>query len=381
LVPILGARFLRYVSIKNIYNMKNYYAARSISLCVILLFSITGQAVSQNTGNRSITTQRSNRRIPASLRSVLDRITADSLRGHLSFIASDLLEGRKTPSRGSDLAAEYIAAQFRRAALEPAGEMGKSYFQVAGGQKNVIGLMRGSDPVLRESYVIISAHYDHVGIGKAVDGDSIYNGANDDGSGTVSVIEIASALATMKRKPKRSIVFIAWSGEEQGLLGSQEYSRNPVVPLEKTVAMINLEMVGRIDSIEGAQIDSASMTGFDFTDLGRIFKAAGRKTGIRVYKHEGNSDLFFDRSDNQALADVGVPAHTLCVAFEYPDYHRPSDHWDKIDYENMARVNRMVALALIDIANNRMAPKWNAANPKTEKYVKAWRALHNKIGH
>jgi Peptidase family M28 len=369
------------MSIKKNYNMRNCYTARSISFCAILVLSLVGQAVSQDTGNRSVTTQKSNRRIPASLRSVLDRITADSLRGHLSFIASDLLEGRDTPSRGLDLAAEYIAAQFRRAALEPAGEMGKSYFQIVGGQKNVIGLMRGSDPVLRESYVIISAHYDHVGIGKAVDGDSIYNGANDDGSGTVSVIEIASALAAMKRKPKRSIVFIAWSGEEKGLLGSQQYSRNPVFPLEKTVAMINLELVGRTDSIEGPQIDNASMTGFDFTDLGRIFKAAGRKTGIRVYKHEGYSDLFFARSDNQALADVGVPAHTLCVAFEYPDYHRPGDHWDKIDYENMARVNRMVALALIDIANNRIAPKWNAANPKTEKYVKAWRALHKKMEH
>jgi hypothetical protein len=364
------------MSIKNIYDMKNYYyTARSISLCAILLFSLAGQAVAQDTGNRSITAQRSKLQIPVSLRVVLNRITADSLRGHLSFIASDLLEGRKTPSRGLDLAAEYIAAQFRRAALEPAGELGKSYFQVVGGQKNVIGLMRGSDPVLRESYVIISAHYDHIGIGKAVDGDSIYNGANDDGSGTVSVIEIASALATMKRKPKRSIVFIAWSGEEEGLLGSQQYSRNPVFPLEKTVAMINLELVGRTDSTEGPQIDSASMTGFDFTDLGRIFQAAGRRTGIRVYKHERNSDLFFARSDNQALADVGVPAHTLCVAFEYPDYHRPADHWDKIDYENMARVNRMVALALIDIANNRVEPKWNVANPKTKKYVNAWRAL------
>jgi Zn-dependent M28 family amino/carboxypeptidase len=311
---------------------------------------------------------------------VLDRITADSLCGHLSFIASDLLEGRKTPSRGLDLAAEYIAAQFRRAALEPAGEMGKSYFQVADGQKNVIGLMRGSDPVLRESYVIISAHYDHMGIGEPIDGDSIYNGANDDGSGTVSVIEIASALATMKRKPKRSIVFIAWSGEEQGLHGSQHYSRNPVFPLEKTVAMINLELVGRTDSTEGPQINSVSMTGFDFTDLGRSFQAAGRRTGIRVYKHEQNSDLFFARSDNQALADAGVPAHTLCVAFEYPDYHRPADHWDKIDYENMARVNRMVALALIGIANNRVEPKWNVANPKTKKYVEAWRAMH-KAGH
>ncbi|MBO0797400.1 MAG: M20/M25/M40 family metallo-hydrolase [Blastocatellia bacterium] len=341
---------------------------KKISLCIILLFSFVGQAVSQETAKP---------RVPIAFRAVLARISADSLRGHLSFIASDQLEGRKTPSRGLDLAAEYIAAQFRRAALEPAGEPGKSYFQVGSGQKNVIGLLRGSDPVLRDTYVIISAHYDHLGIGEPVNGDSIYNGANDDGSGTVSVVEIASALASMKPKPKRSIVFIAWSGEEQGLDGSRYYGNHPVFPLEKTVAMVNLELVGRTDSLEGKQINSASMTGFDFTDMGRIFRAAGRQTGIRVYKDEKNSDPFFSRSDNQALADAGVPAHTLCVAFEYADYHQPSDQWEKIDYENMARVDRMIALALINIANSRVAPKWNAANPLTEKYVKAWKALHN----
>jgi Peptidase family M28 len=361
--------------------MKKSYTAFSLSFCVILSFSLIGQALSQQVASRTVATQKSKRRVPAALRPVLDRITADSLRGHLSFLASDLLEGRKTPSRGLDLAAEYIASQFRRAALEPAGEMGKSYFQIGNGQKNVIGLLRGSDPVLKESYVIISAHYDHMGVGEAVDGDSIYNGANDDGSGTASVIEIASALSTMKRRPKRSIVFIAWSGEEQGLHGSVYYGQHPIFPLEKTVAMVNLELVGRTDSNEGAQINSVSMTGFDFTDLGRIFKEAGSMTGIRVYKDEKNSDLFFSRSDNQALADAGVPAHTLCVAFEYPDYHTPSDHWDRIDYENMARVDRMIALALIDIANNRVAPKWNTANPKTGEYVKAWKALQNKNGH
>jgi peptidase M28-like protein len=365
------------MSIKNVFNMKNHYLGRSI-FCIIFLLTSIVQAVSQDVGKSTVNTEKFSRQIPLASRSVLDRISADSLRGHLSFIASDLLEGRKTPSRGLDLAAEYIAAQFRRAALEPAGEMGKSYFQISGGQKNVIGIMRGSDPLLKESYIIVSAHYDHLGIGDSVDGDSIYNGANDDGSGTVSVIEIASALSAMKRKPKRSIVFIAWSGEEQGLYGSKYYGQHPVFPLEKTVAMINLELMGRSDSIDGRRLNSASMTGFDFTDLGRIFKEAGRQTGIRVYKDERNSDLFFSRSDNQALADAGVPAHTLCVTFEYSDYHSPADQWDKIDYENMARVDRMIALALINIANNRIGPKWNEANPKTEKYVKAWKALHKK---
>lgn len=496
--------------------------------------------------------------IPAETRSVLDTISAQSLRGHLAFLASDQLEGRNTPSKGLDIAAEYIATQMMRAGLQPgvvSGDGGgpKSFYQTAqwqvmepsldsfeltvvdggvthrilpgrvsfqteqpvdvmnlpllkvvvsdagaaaglaglkpeqvegkavivefpeppredrarmmeafrtrsqvigqikalkpgyllaisrtaegrgfgGGRlidperagsgggsrsdsiltvhdprlvaiydemkpgetrgsfsfrlaapravpvslRNVIGVVPGSDPVLRDSYVIVSAHYDHIGIGQGTDGDKIYNGANDDASGTVSVIELAGAISRLRIRPKRTLVFITWFGEEKGLLGSRYYGSHPVFPLAKTVAMVNLEQVGRTDSTEGAQVNNATLTGFDFTDLGPIFKAAGELTGISVYKHEKNSDAFFGRSDNQALADAGIPAHTLCTAFVYPDYHQAGDHWDKVDYENMARVNRMVALALINIGNNPQAPKWNEANPKTARYVEAWKKL------
>ena len=474
--------------------------------------------------------------LSAEEKAVIERISEDSLKGNLSFIASDLLEGRATPSRGLDLAAEYIAAQFRRAGIEPAVDNG--YFQtvtwklsepvlddfdlkiingpaaadtivlkpsqvtyqgdnrlmidnapvfkvdaskldvekpaeadVAGkvivldaigpnlqsavtaliplnalailvidrtsgtgrgagavrltdpanprpqpaasinppirihdprlgawfdalplgvttaklnirgagrresdvNMRNVIGILRGSDPVLKDTYVLVTAHYDHIGMRPELEGDKIFNGANDDGSGTVSVIELANALS--RSKPKRSIVFMTFFGEERGLLGSRYYGRSPVFPLKKTIADINLEQVGRSDSTEGSQVNRASITGFDFSDLGPIFKRAGEAVGIEVYKHERNSDAFFGRSDNQALADAGVPAHTLCVAFEYSDYHGRGDHWDKIDYPNLARTTRMVALALMAIANSSDTPKWNAENPKTAKYMEAWKKL------
>jgi len=239
--------------------------------------------------------------------------------------------------------------------------------------RNVIGILRGSDPVLKDTYVLVTAHYDHIGMRPELEGDKIFNGANDDGSGTVSVIELANALS--RSKPKRSIVFMTFFGEERGLLGSRYYGRSPVFPLKKTIADINLEQVGRSDSTEGSQVNRASITGFDFSDLGPIFKRAGEAVGIEVYKHERNSDAFFGRSDNQALADAGVPAHTLCVAFEYSDYHGRGDHWDKIDYPNLARTTRMVALALMAIANSSDTPKWNAENPKTAKYMEAWKKL------
>ncbi len=475
--------------------------------------------------------------IAPEVQAALDRISEDSLRGHLSFIASDLLEGRDTPSRGLDIAAEYIAAQFRRAGLEPAGDADaagqKTYFQVAnwrlaeadaksfvmtvqnadqqvnvtasqvtltgtraydltqvgvvrldsqvpealadfkpeqlagkalvvtvstvntprllgklleakpallivldrssangrgmearrlldpetaGGSsraflrlhapeaiklfdslpagettaklslklamqqdepvklKNVVSILRGSDPVLQDTYVLVTAHYDHTGVRASGDGDRINNGANDDGSGTVSVIELASALAKIKARPKRSIVFMTVFGEEKGLLGSRYYGRHPLFPIEKTIADVNLEHVGRTDDNEGDKTGTATLTGFDYTDVGPIFEKAGELTGIRVYKHPQNSDSFFGRSDNQALADQGVPAHTLCVAFIFPDYHQAGDHWDKINYPNLAKTNRMVALALLTLADSATEPKWNEANPKTERYVKAWKA-------
>jgi hypothetical protein len=427
-------------------------------------------------------------------RVVADHISADSMRGHLSFLASDLLEGRDTPSRGLDLAAEYIAAQFRRAGLEPAGDDG--YFQTAtvkvrepnwdgfrmtvtGGGKtleigksevyllpdaelnlesvpvsvikergeitglevarpslmlrlaqelptgarvsdpetpgrrvlrgiiarpeladlmrnasdvrltlhvaaprermakvrNVAGLLRGSDPALRDTYVMLTAHYDHIGT-RATGDDRIYNGANDDGSGTVSVIEIASSLAALEPRPKRSILFVTFFGEEHGLMGSRYYGRHPLEPLEKTIADLNLEQVGRTDATNGPQVGTASITGFDFSELPSIVADAGQLVGVKVYKDRNWSDEFFARSDNQSLADMGVPAHTLCVAFDFPDYHKVGDEWEKIDYANMAKVDRAVALALLHLASDAPAPKWNESYPAARRYAEAAKRLH-----
>jgi Zn-dependent M28 family amino/carboxypeptidase len=231
--------------------------------------------------------------------------------------------------------------------------------------------------VLKDTYILVTAHYDHLGPRTSTEGVStIYNGANDDGSGTVSVIELAGALASSKVHPKRSIVFMTFYGEERGLLGSHYYGSHPLVPIAKTIADINLEQIGRTDDTEGPRIGGASMTGFDFSDLGPIFQVAGKAVGVDVSKHPRNSDTFFGRSDNQALANLGVPAHTLCTAYIFPDYHAPGDHWEKVDYDNMEKVDRMVALGLLILADSPSEPRWNEANPKAAKYLEAWRTTH-----
>ena len=473
--------------------------------------------------------------LPPDLQGALARVRAASLRGNLTFLSSDLLEGRDTPSRGLDIAAEYIAAEFRIAGLEPgvAGDyfqnapmavvepnfanfaiklsQGSREFsagpndavfrltaplditntplfkldladegltsklttsQVAGkvvitefdpkfgprlrevsrtlrrakpmltilvdpkglrahqepghrledpehpdegdagsprvtltGEaagrfyaglkpgpsdasvsahidapvrrkvtvRNVVGILRGSDPALRDTCVMLTAHYDHLGVRPSGAGDRIYNGANDDGSGTVSVIEVARALAGLKQRPKRSILFMTFFGEEEGLIGSEYYAHHPVWPLEKTIAQLNLEQVGRTDSTEGRQLSNATLTGFDYSDLTSYVQRAAASTGIRIYKHARNSDAYFGSSDNFSLAEVGVPAETLAVAFDFPDYHAVGDEWQKIDYDNMAKVDRAVALALYLMAESDQPVRWNEANPKTAPYVKAWK--------
>jgi Zn-dependent M28 family amino/carboxypeptidase len=237
--------------------------------------------------------------------------------------------------------------------------------------RNVIGVLRGSDPALKDTYLVLTAHYDHLGVRGTGDGDHIFNGANDDASGTSSVIEIAKALAALAQRPRRSIVFMTFFGEELGDLGSRYYCQHPVFPLAKTVADLNLEQLGRTDDIEGPRPLQFNLTGFDYSDIAAFLSKAGERTGIRVVKHEQNSDSFFARSDNAAFAEAGVPSTTLSVGYIFPDYHRPGDEWPKLDYDNMAKVDGAVALGVYGMADSAEAPQWNKGNPKTARYVQA----------
>jgi hypothetical protein len=238
--------------------------------------------------------------------------------------------------------------------------------------RNVIGILRGSDPELRATCVMLTAHYDHLGMRPgAGGGDRIYNGANDNGSGTVAVIAAARALAGLNERPRRSVLFVTFFGEEEGLLGSEYYAAHPVWPLDKTVAQLNLEQVGRTDSTEGPQRANATVTGFDYSDLSSYLQRAGASTGIHIYKHPENSDAYFNASDNYSLAQVGVPDATLAVTFGFPDYHAVGDEWQKIDYPNMAKVDRAVALAIYLMAESERPVEWNEANPKAAPFVKA----------
>jgi Zn-dependent M28 family amino/carboxypeptidase len=243
--------------------------------------------------------------------------------------------------------------------------------------RNVAGLLRGSDPALGTTCVLVSAHYDGTGPEPGTGGtDRIWNGANDDASGTSAVIELAAALSRLSPRPRRSIGFLAFFGEEQGLLGSAYYAAHPLLPLERTLAVLNLEHLGRTDSAQGSRAGTLSVTGDDYSDLPAVLVEAGQATGIDVVSGDRRSDRFFEASDNYPLAAAGLVAHTLAVVYDdWPDYHGPHDEWPKIDFANMERTVRMVGAAALMLADSDAEPRWRDVSGAAP-YRTAWEARH-----
>ncbi len=222
---------------------------------------------------------------------------------------------------------------------------------------NVVGLLRGSDPALRETFVVISAHMDHVGAGRPdASGDSIFNGADDNASGTAAVLELAEAFAAMTPAPARSIVFLAVSGEEKGLLGAAYFADHPPVPIERIVANVNIDMIGRNAP------DSAVIIGQEYSSLGPLAvrtAAAHPELGLHVGPDPWPNERFFFRSDHFHFARREVPALFFFTGV-HADYHRPSDHVDKINVEKTARIGRLIFYVVEAVANDATAPAWTA---------------------
>jgi Zn-dependent M28 family amino/carboxypeptidase len=237
--------------------------------------------------------------------------------------------------------------------------------------RNVAAILRGSDVFLRDTFVLLTAHYDGTGPTASGSQDRIWNAANDNASGVAALLDVALALGTLKEKPRRSLVFLTFFGEEDGMLGSRYYAKHPLVPIRNTIAAINLEQLGRTDAAEGDQAGKASITGYDYSEIGEVFKSAGERSGIAISGNGLNSDKYFMASDNIVFAELGVPAHTLCVSYMYPDYHGARDHWDKIDFDNMAGVTRMAARALLLLALSDRDPLWNTSNPRAARFSEA----------
>jgi len=228
---------------------------------------------------------------------------------------------------------------------------------------DVVGILEGSDPVLKHEYVVFSAHMDHVGTAgqpgsqcAAMGADSICNGADDDGSGTVGVVELAAAFSRPGARPKRSLIFLTVSGEEEGLWGSAWFVSHPPVPLPQIVADLNADMIGRNWK------DTVVAIGKEHSDLGSTLNrvnAAHAELHMTAIDDRWPDENFYSRSDHFNFARRGVP---ILFFFNgtHPDYHQPSDSPDKIDAEKESRILKLLFYLGQEVANAAQRPKWVA---------------------
>jgi hypothetical protein len=281
------------------------------------------------------------------------------MRSRISYLAADRLRGRGTPGPGLELAAEYVRGEFARLGLEPPRGGFTQRFPLGSGPRaatapNVIGILRGEDPAMQREYVLVSAHMDGLGVGQSIDGDSIYNGADDNASGTAAILEVAEALADLDTRPRRSVAFLAVSGEERGLLGSAWFVENPPIPLERIVANLNIDMIGRNWE------DTISVIGKPYSTLGGLVDsvaAAHPELRLAAVGDQWPSEGFFFRSDHFNFARKGIPSIFLFNGV-HEDYHRPSDEVGKIKFEKSARIARLVFELTLALANSEEAPRW-----------------------
>jgi hypothetical protein len=355
-------------------------------------------------------------------------ITTRDLENRLTAFAHDSMMGREGGTIWNTKASDYVAAEFRKLGLEPAGDNG-SYFQTVpnvlvrdttvprGVARNVVAIVRGSDPALRGEYVSITAHNDHVGYGhRPVDHDSlrafntvirpmgadsrshaptpdeavriraildslrkvhpprldsIYNGADDDGSGTIALIEIAQALTRGNVRARRSILFVSHTAEEKGLVGSAWYTDHSTVPIDSIVGEIDVDMIGR-----GAawDIKGGGPTYLEVVGLRRLSKEFGdwvesvnaKEPVPFVFNFEydapGHPEQYYCRADHYSYARYGIPSVSLSRG-SHMDYHQLTDEAQYIDYPDYARLTQMVLDAAVFVANADHRPRLDVPKP------------------
>ena len=271
----------------------------------------------------------------------------------MEFLAGDALNGRGSGTRDEWIAASYAAAQMRRLALEPLGDDADYVQKVSrpsarGNTWNAVGRLRGKRV---DKVILLSAHIDHLGNRPGAATDTIFNGADDDASGAVAVLELMEALARGPR-PKNTIVFALFGSEENGGSGSRFFAEKPVVPLVDLVANLQFEMIGRPDPKLPPQ--TLWLTGYERSTLGPELA----RRGARLVQDPHPEQRFFERSDNYEFARRGVVAHTVSSYGLHTDYHTPEDENDRIDFVHMTTAIRSLLAPIRSLANSDLVPQW-----------------------
>lgn len=265
----------------------------------------------------------------------LRRNAAEALFGE----AGERLDASGAPRRVGDAVVEIEAAETRAEHRPP----------------NVVGMVPGSDPVLKDTYVVLTAHFDHVGVGSPdATGDSIYNGADDNASGTSALMGIAQAFTALPERPARSVLFVAVSGEEKGLLGSMYFAKNPTVPAEGMIANVNMDMIGRNAP------DTLIAIGQEYSTFDNILEqvlADHPDVGLTVIRDPYPEERLFFRSDQLSFIEQDIPALVFFSGL-HDDYHKPSDEPGGIDADKAARVARLGFYIAQRVASSAEPPQW-----------------------
>jgi len=336
----------------------------------------------------------------------VDRIAStlkdDSILAPLRYLASDQLRGRHIGLHEIDTAARYIVRQFRGVGAKPVPGT-NSYYQVfkhifdpadrrhidrqvasnidfseirATTIKNILAFVRGTDPVLQNQFVILSAHYDHAGVSRyatMVNGklDSIFNGARDNATGVAAVIAAAKYFALYP--PRRSLLFICYSAEEEGEIGSRYYAEHPVIPLDHTIFNLNVDNAGYNTT------HAICLFGLGRTSADSLIQKACGAYDLAVYREPPALELF-KRSDNYSLARVGIPAPCFSLGMKHWDekvdnyYHQVSDEVETMDLDYVIKFVRAYILSAEYIANDPSQPRWTAG----DEFEKNWQALFKR---
>lgn len=276
---------------------------------------------------------------------------AEALKKHVAFLAADSLEGRGLGTEGKEKAMHYISGVFSDAGLLP---FGPNYFQefsfttdmIRVTATNVLGYIEGSDEKLKNEYIVIGAHYDHLGFDSEKDGAKvIYNGADDNASGTAALLELAKYFGSDQNTPKRSIIFIAYDAEEIGLLGSEYFVQDSkVVDLEQITLNLNFDMIGMYDAYGGLDLKGINGIAGGKKAAKELAEAKGIKLKKTGAMYEGFSDTYH-------FGEAGIPAAHFFTGLKSP-YHKPEDTHDLLEYESMAKIVNFAAALTAQLANN-----------------------------
>lgn len=300
----------------------------------------------------------------------MNSITASDLKTHLTIVASDEMQGRDTGSAGQKKAGQYLIDQYKINTVPfpngatdyyqkvPASFLNAIRNQNLSDSENIWAYIEGSEKP--NELIVISAHYDHIGI----ENGEIFNGADDDGSGTVALLEIAQAFSKAKKEghgPKRSILFLHVTGEEHGLLGSRYYTENPLFPLANTITNINIDMIGRHDAFHNDSSNYVYLIGSDYlsTDLYKICENANKNfVNLFIdYKFNDKNDpnRFYYRSDHYNFAKNNIPSVFLFNGV-HADYHKATDEVDKIEFDALAKRTQLAFTIAWELANRDNRP-------------------------